>query len=148
MGLGWFNRPRLKSPEMAREGVSLVPHPPPARFISPVLRASQVGQVIHGFWHVENNIVAHTHYDRANHGFTERRELHISGLPRVPTGLAFLPRASSGGELVLSVQDKKPTQPTREAELKSLGYRNPDHNPYDADPDFNPWDSSGIWRGV
>jgi hypothetical protein len=37
-------------------------------------------------------------------GFTERRELHIAGLPRVPTGLAFLPRLASGGELLLSVQ--------------------------------------------
>jgi hypothetical protein len=45
------------------------------------------------------------------------------------------------------VQDKKPAQPTREAELKSLGYRNPEYNPYDSDPDFNPWDSAGIWRG-
>jgi len=124
-----------------------VPHSPPRPCSSLLRTPAQVGQVIHGFWHVENNIVAHTHYDRANHGFTERRELHISGLPRVPTGLAFLPRPSSGGELVLSVQDKKAAQPTREVELKSLGYRNPDHNPYDADPDFNPWDSSGIWRG-
>jgi hypothetical protein len=35
--------------------------PPPGTIL-------QVGAVIHGFWHVENNIVAHTHYDRANHG--------------------------------------------------------------------------------
>jgi len=107
----------------------------------------QVGSAIHGFWHVENNIVAHTNYDRANHGFTERRELHVQGLPRIPMGLAYLPRASSGGELLLEVYDKKPIQPSREMELKSIGYRNPEYNPFDSDPDFNPWDSAGIWRG-
>eukprot|EP00976_Prorocentrum_cordatum_P030690 624682-Prorocentrum_minimum.AAC.2 len=72
-------------------------------------------------------------------------EMFSSGLPRIPINLAYLPRATSGGELILEVQDKKPVQPTHEMELKSLGYRNPEYNPYDSDPDFNPWDSAGIW---
>ena len=109
---------------------------------------------------------------------TLTREGVASGLPRIPINLAYLPRATSGGELILEVipnsggsililsgmvppdiqesqcvfsppmsqvQDKKPVQPTHEMELKSLGYRNPEYNPYDSDPDFNPWDSSGIW---
>ncbi|KAK3288597.1 hypothetical protein CYMTET_3933 [Cymbomonas tetramitiformis] len=106
---------------------------------------TQVGNNIHGFWHVENNIVAHTNYDRANHGFTERRELHIQGLPRIPIGLSYLPRSNSAGDLLLEVQDRKPMQVTKDMELKTLGYRNPEYNPFDSDPDYNPWDSAKIW---
>jgi hypothetical protein len=48
--------------------------------------------VMDGFFHVEGMIIAHTHFDKGTNGFTGRRELHVTGLPRPPTALAYVPR--------------------------------------------------------
>eukprot|EP00899_Mesostigma_viride_P020956 jgi/Mesvir1/28862/Mv09985-RA.3 len=97
---------------------------------------------IHGFWHVESNIIAHTLYDRDNHGFAERRELHIQGLPRAPTRLGYLPRAVAGGDLLLEIVDRKSAPPGRYDSM----YHAPEYNPADGELDNNPRDSAGIWR--
>lgn len=110
----------------------------------------QSGGVIHGFWHVEGTIVAHTHFDKATNGFVGRRELHVTGLPRPPSNLAYIPRhraEKGGGDLILEVQDRRQVPTPKETDLKSLGYRNPDHNPLDSSPDHVPRDSAGVWRG-
>eukprot|EP00958_Prasinococcus_capsulatus_P010849 scaffold1066_cov421-Prasinococcus_capsulatus_cf.AAC.3 len=103
----------------------------------------EVDGAIHGFWLVENNIIAHTHYDRDSHGFTERRELHLQGLPRAPIGLAYLPRSGGGGDLVLEIPDKKPTAKG----FTLTNYKDPEYNPHDSDPEVTPRDGGGIWRG-
>ena len=117
--------------------------PPPGSVV-------QSGGVIHGFWHVEGTIVAHTHFDKASNGFTGRRELHVTGLPRPPTALAYIPRhhaEKGGGDLILEVQDRRQVPVPKETDLKSLGYRNPDYNPLDSSADNVPRDSAGAWRG-
>lgn len=55
--------------------------------LPPVGAVIEIDDAIHGFWHVEASIIAHTYYDRETHGFTHRRELHIQGLSNPPIGM-------------------------------------------------------------
>lgn len=143
--------PRSGSPFFRRRAQCTHPFkgllPPPGSVV-------QSGGVIHGFWHVEGTIVAHTHFDRATGGFTGRRELHVTGLPRPPTALAYIPRhhaekGAGGGDLILEVQDRRGVPSPTEADLRSLGYRSPEYNPRDSSADTCavPRDSAGTWRG-
>ncbi|XRB15417.1 FG-GAP protein [Pseudoscourfieldia marina] len=102
---------------------------------------------IHGFWHVEGNIVAHTRYDFANHGFTERRELHLASMPKLPVrNLAYIPRyPERGGDLVLELSDRKKQQ--AEQSDTAARFVDPEYNPRGSDASYSPRDSGGIWRG-
>eukprot|EP00898_Chlorokybus_atmophyticus_P008643 jgi/Chlat1/8780/Chrsp90S08113 len=89
-------------------------HPPPGCIV-------EIDGTIHGFWHVEENIMAHTIYDPDNHGFSGR-----------------------GGDLILEVSDKKPSPP----KSYSAQYRDPEWNPNDSDAANRPRDAAGHWRAT
>eukprot|EP00873_Tetraselmis_striata_P017025 jgi/Tetstr1/437289/TSEL_002773.t1 len=120
--------------------------------LPPVGSILEAGETIHGFWHVEASIIAHTYYDRTSHGFTRRKELHIQGLPNPPIGLAFIPRPAGGGDLVMEIPDHKPYKPPADKEnkeelIKQLAYKDPEYNVHDSDAHYTSRDSAGIWRG-
>ncbi|QDZ23420.1 hypothetical protein HOP50_10g59590 [Chloropicon primus] len=101
---------------------------------------------IHGFWIVEGNIVAHTRYDRAIHGFVDRREMHVLGLPRPPTSVLYLPEGEERGELVFEVPDRETPGVLSALDAEGDRFRRMPYNPKDGLEGNYPRDSTGMWR--
>ncbi len=113
--------------------------PPPGHIV-------EFNGTIHGIWIVESNIVAHTFYDKVTHGFVERREMHIQGLPRPPVSIVFLPDGEHRGDLVFEIPDRATPSVVRSLDSEGDRYTRMTYNPKDGLEENHPRDSSGMWR--
>jgi len=86
---------------------------------------------VHGFWLVENAIV-HTEFNTDVKSFEEKGRLTIEGLPRPARNLTLYRKDDGNWSVVFEVSD-------------GSSYRPP--GPGSRDPEYNPYDGRGIWRG-
>ena len=112
--------------------------PPPGTIV-------EYNGTVHGFFLVENHIIAHTLFDKTIFGFVERREMHVEGLPRPPISVAYLPESSHRGELVFEIPDRTTHNVAKTLDVGDR-YRRTVFNPKDGLAENVPRDSSGTWR--
>ena len=86
---------------------------------------------VHGCW-IQGKEIVYTVYSPKEHAFEEVHRVTIDGLPRPARNLTLLPNSDGNWRVVLDVSDGSP-------------YRPP--GPGGRDPEYNPYDGRGIWRG-
>ncbi|MCB9768183.1 MAG: VCBS repeat-containing protein [Candidatus Omnitrophica bacterium] len=87
---------------------------------------------VHGLW-LQGSEVVHTIFSAEDRSLREIGRAQVEGLPRNPRNLAALPMADGAWRVAFDVSD-------------GVRYRPPD-DVGSRDPEYNPYDGRGIWRG-
>ncbi|MCP4641595.1 MAG: VCBS repeat-containing protein [bacterium] len=90
---------------------------------------------VHALWVAKGDLI-HLTLDKATLTFKEVARRKLSGLPRGPHAVAWLPDAEGdGGSVVVAITDGKGYGPPMDGFTSSR------------DPRYDPYDGAGIWRG-